>query len=81
MMIDALGSRELSLGLSSRDLLGRSFSDSEAEEEADEVGECAPVEATGLGWGGVAVAEGSSDAIMPVRCRAFESDSLSREIL
>jgi hypothetical protein len=68
MMIDALGTRGPSLGRCSRDRLGpRSCSDSEAEEEADEGGDAAFVEMAGLGCGGVAVAEGLSDAITPVK--------------
>jgi hypothetical protein len=49
MMIDPLGMRVASLGRSSRDLLGASPSDSEAEEETDEVDEVAPMEMGGLG--------------------------------
>ena len=67
MMMEALGKREPSLGRSSRDLIGRSCSDSEAEEKPDEVGDCVPVGATGLGCVGVAVAEEPSDAITRVR--------------
>lgn len=54
MMIEALGTREPSFGRSRRDLLmGRSRSDSDPEEEADEVGDAAPLEIFGLGRGGV----------------------------
>ena len=67
MMFDALGRRATRLGLLSRDFLGRSFSDSEAEEEVDDDDECAFAEATGLGVGGVAMTEGPTDAMMPVR--------------
>lgn len=49
MMIDPLGRREPSFGRSRRVLLGRSCSDSEAEEEPDEKGEIAPVKTGGRG--------------------------------
>jgi hypothetical protein len=49
MMIDALGTLDPSFGLSNRDLLGLSCSDSDADEETDEVGEVAPPDNTGLG--------------------------------
>jgi hypothetical protein len=77
MMIDALGTRLPSLGRWSRDLLGPlSSSDSEAEEEADEVGDAAPVEMAGLGCGDVAVAEGLNDAITPVKGEMPENEIL-----
>ena len=49
MMIEPLGRREPSFGRSSRDFLGRSCSDSEADEEAEEKGEIASIETGGLG--------------------------------
>lgn len=65
MMIEALGTREASLGRSSLDFLGRSCSDSEPEEEAEKVGEAVPAALTGIGCGGVAVVEAPKDSITP----------------
>lgn len=65
MMIEALGGREPSLGRSHRDLRGPSCSDSEPEEEAEELGDTARAEMIGNACGGVAVADELNDSITP----------------
>ena len=62
-MMDVPEKRDLSLGRSAQHLLGRSPSDSEDEVEAEEVCDVTPADIAGLGCGGIAVAEGLSDAI------------------